>query len=74
MTRDQVLLFAAAPRCPLDLPTSITIAPGSEILDVPGFISTQMTRINESDATRLQNLSSQALAWLAEKLETITHT
>jgi hypothetical protein len=73
MTRDQVLAFAAAPRCPLLLPTSIQIAPGSEILDVPGFIATQMSRINESDSKRLQTLSSQALAWLAEKLETITH-
>jgi len=73
MTRDQVLEFATSPRCPLLLPTSIHISQGSEILDVPGFIATQMSRINESDAPRLQNLSSQALAWLAEKLETITH-
>lgn len=68
MTPQQVLAFAAWPRCPVRLPDSIDMAGHGVIVNVPAFIGTQLARL-DSDSERLRALAAPKVEWIARKIE-----
>lgn len=68
MTTLEVLQYAAWPACPIRLPTTLSLGPHGTIIDVPMYISIQVTRAHGDNDT-LRSLHAPQLAWVAREVE-----